>query len=362
MSRKLEIGSNFWLTKEDLQKLSPLEGSVYGLDKWKYCVLTSSGRGAIKLLYQQLPQVRRVLLPIYTCSSVINPIESLGIECLFYPINRQLEVDVDRLRDKIEREHPDSVYFQSYYGFDTLASVRPYYKDLQDKGIVVVEDITHSWLSDFNTIEADYSVVSLRKWLQLPDGGALLSNKHVIGQIPQYGESDKIVAEFLKASEGKERYFQTLDSADKQEFRQHYVNAKDLLQQDDAPHIISKIACSVLAKADYEWIIKRRRENAAYLRQNLCCKGVAPCISFYNDKVTPLYFPIYIMNDRGSIQKELAAHNIYCPVHWPIPSQVINDLESDSELIYGHVLSIICDQRYDLDDMMSLIQVINNYH
>ncbi|MBO4719328.1 MAG: DegT/DnrJ/EryC1/StrS family aminotransferase [Prevotella sp.] len=360
MSRKLEIGSNFWLTSEETRDLIPLKGSVYGLDKWKYCVLTSSGRGAIKLLFQQLPQVKRVLLPIYTCSSVINPIESLGIECIYYPINKQLEVDIDGLMDLIEREHPDSIYFQSYYGFDTLASVRPYYHDLQDKNIIVVEDITHSWLSDFNTTEADYSVVSLRKWLQLPDGGALMSNKHVLGQIPQYGESDKIVVEFVKASEGKERYFQTHNPADKQEFRQHYVNAKDLLQQDDAPHRISNISCSVLAKTDFDEIIRRRRENATYLRQNLCNKVVEPCIPLNDNKATPLYFPIYVKDNRGTLQKELASHNIYCPVHWPMPTQVRTVMDADNSYIYDHVLSLICDQRYNLEDMSSIVKLVNH--
>lgn len=361
MSRSLEIGSNFWLTKEEIRELSPLEGSVYGLDKWRHCVLTSSGRGAIKLLFGQLPQVKCVLLPIYTCSSVINPIESLGIECQYYPINKQLEVDVDRLKDRIDHFHPNAVYFQSYYGYDTLASVRPFYKTLQNKGIIVVEDITHSWLSDFNTTEADYSVVSLRKWLELPDGGALLSNKHEVIVCHEYGESEQIVSEFVKASEGKERYFQTLDLADKQIFRQHYVNAKDLLQQDDAPYCLSSISRSVLAKTDFDMIVKRRRENAAYLRQNLNWKEIDSCIFADDPKATPLYFPIFVRDDRGRLQKELASHNIYCPVHWPVPAQVVSELNVDFSYIYTHVLSLICDQRYDWDDMSVIVDVINKY-
>lgn len=361
MSRKVEIGSNFWLTKEEQRELKFLEGCVYGLDKWKNCVLTSSGRGAIKLLFQQLPQVKRVLLPEYTCSSVINPIESQGLECQFYPINSQLEVDVDQLMCLIERLHPDAVYFQSYYGYNTLSSIRSSYKDLQGNGIIVVEDITHSWLSDFNTAEADYSVVSLRKWLQLPDGGALLSNKHEIADNCQNDESSQIVAEFVKASEGKERYFQTLAPADKQEFRQHYVNAKDLLQQDDAPYGLSKISRSVLAKTDFDSIVRKRRENAAYLRQHLYSQGIEPCITAENQKVTPLYFPVYVKEDRARLQKELAAHDIYCPVHWPLPSQVSQTLSHDGAFIYSHVLSLICDQRYDIDDMAAIVQIVNNF-
>ena len=313
------------------------------------------------MLYGQLPQIKRVLLPIYTCSSVINPIESLGIGCRFYPVNRRMEVDVDKLMNMIAQHHPDSVYFQSYYGFDTLASVRPYYKELQEKGIVVVEDITHSWLSDFNTTDADYSVVSLRKWLELPDGGALLSSKHEIHNGCKNEESKRIVEEFIMASEGKERYFQTRDPADKQDFRQHYVNAKDLLQQDDAPYALSMVSQSVLAQTDFAHIVKRRRENAAYLHHHLLCKGVDACISFVDTLATPLYYPIYVKEDRGKLQKELAAHDIYCPVHWPIPKQVKMLMDIDGEYIYDHVLSLICDQRYDVEDMAYIVDIINKF-
>ena len=60
-------------------------------------------------------------------------------------------------------------------------------------------------------------------------------------------------------------------------------------------------------------------------------------------------------------QKELAAHNIYCPVHWPIPEQVKPAMDKDSEYIYSHVLSLICDQRYDLEDMVGIVDIANKY-
>lgn len=361
MSRKLEIGSNFWLSKEEIATREPLGEHVYGLEQWENRVLTSSGRGAIRLLFQQLPQVKKVLLPIYTCSSVINPIERLGIRCQFYPINRQLEVDMEALMDRVNKIKPDAVYFQSYYGYDTLLKARSYYKVLQEKGIVVVEDITHSWLCDFNTNDADYSLASLRKWLELPDGGVLLSSKHPIEVGQHYGESEEIVSEFIKASEGKERYFRTLDPNDKQEFRQHYVNAKDLLQQDDAPYRLSKLSSSVLAQTDFEEIVRQRRENAAYLRNHLKWEQIEACIPNDDSKATPIYFPIYVKGDRGKLQKGLAANNIYCPVHWPIPEQVKSVMDENSNYIYNHVLSLICDQRYGEDDMEAIVNVINNY-
>ncbi len=361
MSRKLEIGSNFWLTAEEMNNLHPLAERVYGLNQWEQCVMTSSGRGAIKLLFSQLPHVKKVLLPIYTCSSVINPIESLGKECHFYPITRQLEVDADHLKTMVASLRPDAIYFQSYYGFDTLASIQPYYHEFQQQGIAIVEDITHSWLCDFNTTAADYSVISLRKWLQLPDGGALLSSKHPIKADQLSGESSTIVEEFAKASERKERYFKTLDPDDKQIFRQHYIKAKDLLQEDDAPHQLSAVSLSVLATTDFDAIVRKRRENAIYLQDHLrsqCVDCFAPSL---DEKATPLYFPVYVKDDRAKLQNELASHNIYCPIHWPMPKQVEPYVDVVSTYIYSHVLSLICDQRYDTDDMAAMLEIINQY-
>ena len=42
------------------------------------------------------------------------------------------------------------------------------------QGIIIVEDITHSLLSDCWQSCADYMVGSLRKWCAIPDGGILI--------------------------------------------------------------------------------------------------------------------------------------------------------------------------------------------
>ena len=359
--RKKEIGSNFWMTHQQRESLTSLEGGIYGLEKWKHCIRTSSGRGAIKLLLSHLPQVKIALLPEYTCSSVIAPMEEMGVTCCYYPVNKDFTVDEKTLFDLIGKFSPQMVYFQSYYGFDTLKSIKRTYQSMQQKGIVVVEDITHSWLCDFNTTDADYSLASLRKWLEIPDGGVLLSDKHALDFDMNSEESAMIVSEFVKASEWKEKYFSTLDPSDKEKFRQHYVNAKDLLQQDTTIYRMSSTAQSVLAQTDFDQIVKRRRENAAFLQQNIKSDWVISCGVEFTCEATPLYYPIYVKGDRKKFQKELAEQDIYCPVHWPIPSQASQLISEEGMYIYSHVLSLICDQRYDEDDMKAIVQIINNY-
>ena len=359
MSRKAEIGSNFWLTSQEIGNTCPLTKEVYGLGKWKHSLLTSSGRGAIRLLFQNLPQVKKVLLPEYTCSSVISPIESLGISCSYYPLNKDLSVNREVLCSLIDKFASQAVYFQSYYGFDTLKSIRDDYPTLQEKGIIVVEDITHSWLCDFNSTVADYSVASLRKWLQLPDGGVLLSNTHSLNYEMTEEESSLIVSEFIQASVLKEKYFDTFNPSDKEAFRQHYINAKDLLQQDETIYSMSKQAQSVLSQIDFSEIVRKRKENAKYIHTHLCNNDYVESVVEWSDDSVPLYYPIFVKENRSLLQKELAKNAIYCPIHWPVPSQVSLNMSPDASFIYTHVLSLICDQRYDLDDMLSIIQIVN---
>ncbi len=46
----------------------------------------------------------------------------------------------------------------------------------------------------------------------------------------------------------------------------------------------------------------------------------------------------------------LIEKEIYCPVHWPL-SSMHKGISDNAKRIYGEELSLICDQRYCLDDM-----------
>ena len=225
----------------------------------------------------------------------------------------------------------------------------------------MVEDVTHSWLSDCDSTKADYCVASLRKWLQLPDGGALMSSKHPLGFDMIHEESKEIITEFLSASVAKERYFKTFNASDKEVFRNHYSKAKDFLQADDEPYMLSCVSNSVLAHTDFETIKKRRRDNALYLHRHIHNNNVEACCCFDGEHSTPLYYPIYVREGRDQLQKELASQNIYCPIHWPVPEQAKQLLNEDSIFIYSHILSLVCDQRYDLTDMEAIVETVNHF-
>ena len=100
----------------------------------------------------------------------------------------------------------------------------------------------------------------------------------------------------------------------------------------------------------------KRRENAKYLHEHL--KGVR-FIGELTENTVPLFVPVFFetTEQRNAVRKKLIEAQIYCPIHWPKPAQIPADFAVNK--IYDTELSLICDQRYDLDDMMRMVEVIS---
>lgn len=368
MANRIEIGGNFWLSPAQLlQGTAENDQSIGIFDGVEDLLLTSSGRGAVKLLLNSLkPRHKKVLLPGYTCDSVIKPFKDLGYELLFYKINSDLTVDLDDLAGKVEREKPGILFLLSYFGFDTLKSVRPYYQSFKEKGMLLIEDLSHSWFSAFPKTSANYSVISMRKWLELPDGGALIDS----GITPasfynDYTEQTPVVSLFSQASELKNTYLASLRPELKEQYLPLFYSINDLLdEQTEDIYQISRLSARILRDTDFGRLKNKRRENYRFLQErlsdNACIDLVFPELP---EEVVPLYLPVSVRNDdRNALQRHLAENRIYCPVHWPVPEE-IRRTYSRGEIEYQqHLFSIVCDQRYSLPDMQRMVDCINNFN
>ena len=216
-----EVGSNFWDFSLDAPKRRiPLWWETDDYHR----IYFKSGRNAIKAICRALKKNNtKVLLPIYTCETVIQPFLDEGWNVDFYRINKDLTVDDDFLKRKVESFKPSVVFFHSFFGFDTLKSSLSLIKCLHDSGIVVIEDITQSLFSKHYIEFADYYVGSLRKFLAIPDGGVLISKTKlsISGIMP----ADKDVFSVAKkAFEEKSLYMKSelKEPNLKEKFREHY--------------------------------------------------------------------------------------------------------------------------------------------
>ena len=133
----------------------------------KYYDLFDSGRSALRFLGSKIKH-KVVLLPNYICDSVILPFKQLNYEIRFYDIDINLKPVVNKIHSK------DIGIFihMGYFGFNTNKDLKKIIDFMRKSGVLIVEDITHSFLSkNKHNFLSDYYLVSLRKWFGIYDGG-----------------------------------------------------------------------------------------------------------------------------------------------------------------------------------------------
>lgn len=345
-----EVGSEFWIENSSYEcmKDTPEWISQYG-----EIVLTSSGRGAISLLLEEVePVFKTVLLPAYTCESVILPFITQGYTCYFYDINEDLSPNIE----SIEMHQKIGIFLHmGYFGFQTNIDLLDVIKQLKHDMTIIVEDVTHTLFSNYKRFEEnDYYLASIRKWMGLPSGGFLACSKKNIKSTPYY---NCYFADMRReALLTKAQYISGEDDKLKPQYLELFNKAESFLNEDLQPYYIDDLSRKILASIVLDEFIDSRRKNFEILRIGL--KDVSfinPIFKDLPDSVCPLFYPIYINEKRNDIRQKLIEKNVYCPIHWPVPKQVnIYNFENSTK-IYNRCLSIPCDQRYGKEDMQRVI-------
>ena len=108
-----------------------------------------------------------------------------------------------------------------------------------------------------------------------------------------------------------------------------------------------------LLNIDFKQIGDIRYRNAKFLHDSLSKMDNVGMLNLHKDDV-PLFVPIFVEQSyRNYLRNELINNKIYCPIHWPFSS-----IHKSKSPIYDEEISIVCDQRYEIDDMKKIIKVI----
>ena len=102
----------------------------------------SSGRAALYQVLKYLRQqknVSHVLLPDYLCSSVLVPVKELNLVFTFYPINDKLELEHASFQPLYKNE--TAVLLINYFGLQDLSSQIKAIRELDDKSIIIEDDV-----------------------------------------------------------------------------------------------------------------------------------------------------------------------------------------------------------------------------
>ena len=354
-----EIGSDFWQCSFNLPNR---EKKLWWESEDYYRVFFKSGRNAIKALAHLLKREgTRVLLPAYTCETVILPFLAEGFEIGYYGIKTDMSINIESLLSLIKSFEPNAILFHSYFGFDTLSVDSNVIKDIHGKGITIIEDITQSVFSNHFLECADYYVSSLRKFLAIPDGGVLFSKKkfNVTGVV---SPDRTLISTAVEAFDQKKEYITvSQDELLKESFRERYVRLNQLIADNEFLRYINPESLQIFQSCDIDDISSKRCENYRRLKSVIYeTDSITSAIPDQLNGAVPLYFPIYVDGNRKQLQEYLAQNKVYCPVIWPRPSQVSCESEA-VDYMYSHMLCIPIDQRYGKAEIDKIEWLLREY-
>ena len=333
-----EIGSEFWLERE-LSETSHREG----------CYVLS-GRTAIDLIIQDIAKtrtVRSVYMPAWGCDSMLAPFSHRDIHVEFYDVrfDGQLKCHTDFT------DYTDILYVTNYFGYENTLPIE-IVKKIKEKGAIILYDRTHSFLMENDPyLElADYSFASIHKWMGVIDGAVVNGVKDCQLKPCPYLDCKE------QAMRMKKAFIEGDTSIDKQTFLNLYGEFGHHLAEDYQNYEMDDLSYALYKTEDFVAMRHKRRDNAKYLHEHL--KGVR-YIGELTENAVPLFVPVFFdtTEKRNAVRKKLIEAQIYCPIHWPKPAIIPTDYEVNT--IYHTELSLICDQRYTIEDMQRIVGTIN---
>lgn len=357
-----EIGSNFWITPDEIEsKATIITPNQFGCRGTDY-VWMSTGRSAISFVLDTLEKKNHnlkkiAIIPPFTCHTVIEPFLAKGYEVHTFHLATDLNASAEDLLKAVKEKKAEVVLFHRFFGINTISDIEKTIPELKNEGIRIIEDCTQNLYSTYNKSDADYFVGSIRKWCGVPDGGFAVCKEGQFDNKPI--EVDRSL-EFVKCDAAIHKYKFLFESkGDKQTFLTRYREAEEILDSQNRYYAISEISSVIQSNLDINNLKTKRRENFNEIAKGLkTIKGLKVIFEQLNEDEVPLYCPI-LCEDRKALQQLLVKNSIYAPVVWP-KAECCPEVDDDTNYIYEHILCLPIDQRYDIDDMNRIVNVIKD--
>lgn len=276
-----------------------------------------------------------IWIPIYQCDSIRETFEKKGVAMKSYHIDKNWNpIDLNPADD-------EAVLIANYYGIMSSARMA----ELASKYKNVILDCAQAFFC--KPVEGALTVYSCRKFVGAPDGAYVVgkdAHKYV-EEYPQCYSSDT-AAFLLKrieyGCEGK--------GYEARSINEHRIDAEDCMK-------MSKLTRTLMDAEDYDYNIRKRKENFAYAHQLLGdINEIDPTI-YMDDETVPMVYPLVVEEDE-CIQRLFKAKHFQG--HWW--SYICEEQPEDTfeHWISRYVIPITIDQRYGKEEIDYLVNVIKN--
>lgn len=307
-------------------------GGYIELDKYELPLLhegaiaLNCGRNALAYLIKAR-NIKKILIPKFLCDSIQKLCKRENVQYKYYSIGKDfLPLSIDLASD-------EWLYIVNFYGQISNEILDMLVNQYQR---VIIDNVQAYFQMPISNVDTIYTC---RKFFGVADGAFLYTDAK-LGQNLEFDESfDRM--RFLLG-----RFERTAA-----EFYSEYVANNDMFENEPIKKM-SKLTDNLLRGIQYEKVKRIRTENFKLLHTEF---------SDVNKLVLTVpngafMYPLYIENGT-EIRKKLQKEKVYIPTLWPDVFDVCEPFELEYDMA-ANILPLPCDQRYDENDILNLINII----
>lgn len=305
---------------------------LFGEEYHKNAIRLNSGRNAFEYILRA-KAYRKVFLPYYTCNVMLEPVRKLNLTFEFYNIDENLYplFDFDKIASR------DVFVYNNYFGVcdKQIELVSTKVKNL------IIDNSQAFYALPLHEVDAFYSP---RKFFGLPDGAYLYTDTFLNETYEQDMSWQRFEHLIGRIDLGAESFYKI--------FRQ---NDESLINQPIKK--MSKLTHKLLSSIDYKLIAKKRKNNFNILHQSLQKTNELMIRPLSN--TVPMVYP-YLIKNGAELKRKLIANKIYIASYWA-NVQDWTEANSFEYNLVENLLALPVDQRYDVEEMKKIIDIISNY-
>ena len=287
----------------------------------------NTGRNCLEYILRAR-NYRKIYVPQYCCTVVMEPVLKLNLEYEMYSINFDLEVQ------EVKQMQKDECFLVvNYFG------IKGKYITSLSKEVdnLIVDNSQAFFEAPIAGVDTFYSA---RKFFGVPDGAYLSTDCYLDEDFPQevsWKRCEHLVRRLENgANDGYPGFLKN----------ERYLYSKKI-------KTMSNFTYRLLAGINYRSVKTRRNQNFQYLHLKLRSKNK---LTLDTEVDGPMVYPLYV--EKGRIRDELIRQNIYVATYWPSVLEQ-NSPESLEYKLAQNLLPLPIDQRYGLLDMDRICNVLN---
>lgn len=273
-------------------------------------------------------RIEKVYIPYFLCNSISNALKRYSINYEYYNVDKKFHPLFNK-----ELKQNEYIYVVNYFGQisdNIIIALKEKYRN------IIIDNVQAFFQKPKEGI---HTIYSCRKFLGVPDGAYLYTDTTLKEEF-EMDKSANRMTHILGRFEGNASdYYESFKKNDE------FFKIQPIKK-------MSRLTRNILGAIDYKTIIKKRNSNFTFLNDKLNSSNILN-IKHVNGAFTYAY---YIRNGI-EIRKKLAQKKIYIPTLWP---NVLKDSPKDSiEYDYtANILPLPCDQRYENEDMNTIVKEI----